>query len=163
MFTRILVAVDESAPAPVAVELGAELAAKFGAQLALINVTHPPVPLATIDLPMYDIEPPAERIRRATELLGKIRMFVPAGINVEELVAEGIPAVKIVDAARDWSADLIIVGTHGRHGVSRLILGSTAEAVARKAGCPVLVARETKGSSRSNTDRCEIVEADLQG
>src|SRR5690349_21638051 len=105
MFTRILVAVDESAPAAVAVELGAELAVKLRAQLALINVTHPPVPVAAIDLPIHDIEPPGERIGRATQLLERIRMMVPAAISVEELVAEGAPAAKIVDAARDWRAD----------------------------------------------------------
>lgn len=61
--------------------------------------------------------------------------------EVETHVRVGAPSDEIVKLAAEVGADMIVVGTHGRKGVTRLILGSVAEAVVRKAGCPVLVAR----------------------
>lgn len=54
---------------------------------------------------------------------------------------EGKPPDEIVIAAQEWSADLIVIGTHGRRGQQRLLVGSTAAAVIRRAWCPVLAAR----------------------
>jgi nucleotide-binding universal stress UspA family protein len=58
-----------------------------------------------------------------------------------EFIHVGKTATEIVKAAKDWSADLIVIGSHGRGGVDRLLLGSVAEAVMRHAACPVLVVR----------------------
>ncbi|MFN8515911.1 MAG: universal stress protein [Thermomicrobiales bacterium] len=60
---------------------------------------------------------------------------------METLLREGAPASDIVAAAQEWQADLIVVGTHGRGGLGRLVLGSVAESVLRDAPCPVLVVR----------------------
>lgn len=151
MLSRILIAVDDTAPAAVAVNAGVELAAKLGAELALVHVMQPPIPIAMIEGAVYDAEPLDEREQRARELLAKIRQTLPVSLQVESMTTEGYPANQIVEAAREWNADLIIVGTHGRHGVSRFILGSTAEAVMRRAHCAVLVARETsQASSKEN-------------
>jgi nucleotide-binding universal stress UspA family protein len=57
----------------------------------------------------------------------------------EAIMREGVAPVEIIAAAKEWKADLIIVGSHNRGRFSRLILGSTAEAVVRGANCPVLV------------------------
>ncbi len=54
----------------------------------------------------------------------------------------GDPAASITDAARDWQADLVVIGSHGREGVDRIVLGSVARGVARKAPCPVLIVRK---------------------
>jgi nucleotide-binding universal stress UspA family protein len=54
---------------------------------------------------------------------------------------EGKPADEVIAAAREWTAELIVLGTHGRSGVARAVLGSTAEAVVRHAPCPVVVVR----------------------
>jgi universal stress protein A len=53
----------------------------------------------------------------------------------------GKPAAEIVNAAKEWPADVIVIGSHGRAGVTRVLLGSVAEAVMRHAPCPVLVVR----------------------
>jgi nucleotide-binding universal stress UspA family protein len=58
--------------------------------------------------------------------------------GIEYLLADGIPAEEIVKVASDRGCDLIVMGTHGRTGVGRLLLGSVAEEVMRKAPCPVL-------------------------
>jgi nucleotide-binding universal stress UspA family protein len=61
--------------------------------------------------------------------------------SVLEFLPVGDPSIEIVKAAREWPADLIVIGSHGRQGVSRMLLGSVAEAVTRHAPCPVLVIR----------------------
>ena len=58
-----------------------------------------------------------------------------------EFVVTGTPADEIVKAAKAWSADLIVIGTHGRGGVQRALLGSVADGVMRNAPCPVLIIR----------------------
>jgi universal stress protein A len=63
---------------------------------------------------------------------------VPAS-TAWQFLREGKPADEILAAAREWEADVIVIGTHGRSGVSRLVLGSTADLVVRHAPCPVLV------------------------
>jgi universal stress protein A len=65
------------------------------------------------------------------------------GINGETIVKAGPAAQTIVDVAVSAGAELVVVGTHGRTGVSRLTLGSTAESVIRSAACSVLVVRLT--------------------
>ena len=64
-----------------------------------------------------------------------------AGFEVNTSVREGDPRTVILDCATDWKADLIVVGSHGRKGVTRFVLGSVSEAVARYAHCSVEIAR----------------------
>ncbi len=66
---------------------------------------------------------------------------VPAGVRVERHVGEGDPAGEILRAAQAVKADLIVMGSHGRTGLSRLLMGSVAEQIVRKAPCPVLTVR----------------------
>jgi nucleotide-binding universal stress UspA family protein len=63
------------------------------------------------------------------------------GVTVEYRVAEGEPATQIINQARALGSNLIVMGTHGRTGIGRLLLGSVAEAVLRRAPCPVLTLR----------------------
>ncbi len=64
-----------------------------------------------------------------------------AGVTTEEVVLEGHAAEAIIDCAIDWQSDLIILGSHGKRGVSRFLIGSTASSVASHAPCSVLVVR----------------------
>lgn len=68
--------------------------------------------------------------------------FRDAGLKVQTLVAEGIPAEVIVHKADEYDVDLIAMGTHGRSGLAHLLLGSTAERVVQHAPCPVLTVRQ---------------------
>ena len=63
------------------------------------------------------------------------------GLSVEVVARQGDPATTIVEEARDWQADLIVVGSHGRTGIQRLLLGSVAQAVVSRASCSVEVVR----------------------
>ena len=64
-----------------------------------------------------------------------------AGFDASTSVREGDPKMVILDCATDWRADLIVVGSHGRKGLTRFVLGSVSEAVARHAHCSVAIVR----------------------
>jgi len=64
-----------------------------------------------------------------------------AGFQAETALEKGDVRLRIIDAAAEWNADLIVLGSHGRSGIPRLLLGSVAEFVARNAGCSVEVVR----------------------
>jgi hypothetical protein len=83
------------------------------------------------------------------EIRAQLRSFIESGVRdadvsavrVNAHVYPGFPATEILKLAEDMRADLIVVGTHGRVGVKRLLMGSVAEEVMREARCPVLVMR----------------------
>ncbi len=77
------------------------------------------------------------------ELWGRLRRFEDAGhgVRVEPVLTEGSPVAEILRAAEESHSDLIVMGTRGRTGLGRAILGSVAESVIRAAACPVLIAK----------------------
>ncbi|MDX2052420.1 MAG: universal stress protein [Polyangiaceae bacterium] len=90
----------------------------------------------------------AEKVRRYAE--GKVAELTDAGglQRVVTHVALGAPAEQLAQLASDLESDMLVVGTHGRRGVERLLLGSVAEGVVRMASCPVLVVRGKEPESR---------------
>ena len=139
-FRRILVAVDESAFAARAADVGFELARSLGVELALIHVVDPSLVAAPESgIPAGELVALAQQDgKRLLAAFGQRAALQPAPL---EFIHVGKPAAEIVKAAKDWPADLIVIGSHGRGGVQRLLLGSVAEAVMRHAACPVLVVR----------------------
>jgi len=85
------------------------------------------------------LEPESYRQR----LLDDLRQAVPppAGVAVEYLVAGGDPAAEVAQVAAQRGSDLIVMGTHGRTGLGRLLMGSIAEKVVRLAPCPILITK----------------------
>ena len=137
MYRRILIAVDSSAPAQIAAHSGLQLAKTLGSHVALVTVLAPaPAVVANIDSAERES---SEHWKEAEQLLHRLS----TGYKVEHFITDGATGDEIVLAAKSWHADLIVIGTHSRQGLSRLLLGSTAEHVVRHAPCPVLVARET--------------------
>jgi len=67
-----------------------------------------------------------------------------AGLTVEEVIVHGEAAAEIVRVARERDVDLIVISSHGRTGLGRILFGSTAEAVVRHASCPVLVLKPSQ-------------------
>lgn len=145
MYKRILVAIDGSANAANALEQAAALAGGLSASLRLIHVVDmglmPYGPEIGIDIDAL-LE---ARYAAAEKVLGDARDSVQAtGVAVEtKLVDTALPtmhvATKIAEAAASWPADLVVLGTHGRRGVERWLLGSVAEGVARRSTVPVLL------------------------
>ena len=143
-FHKILIAVDSEPIAVRAVDVGAELASALRAEIALINVVESALgyPADTGGVPPGEILALAKQ--DAKKLISNLRRHLSAETIVMELVPVGSPATEIVRAANDWSADMIVLGSHGRKGMQRALLGSVAEAVMRQARCPVLVIRASE-------------------
>jgi nucleotide-binding universal stress UspA family protein len=151
---RILVPVDFSTPSRAALDYAAEIATKLGATVDVIHVWQLPgfVPLGSGmsgagvgELAMTDM------IRQSAEeaLAGFVDEARKRNVVVGSArTLAGAPTHAIVDAARAGNYDLIVVGTHGRTGLPRVLLGSVAENVVRHAHCPVLAVRPQSVTSR---------------
>jgi nucleotide-binding universal stress UspA family protein len=147
MFRKVLVATDLSDASQPALRAGLELARRFGAAVNVIYVTMPPYPSNHWYVPhigddaemLHAISAREQEAARAT--LDRTVSEIVAGdpsLAVTAEIKTGVPADVILETAEAIGADLIVVGTHGRHGVERLLLGSVAERVSRKARCSVL-------------------------
>ena len=136
-WNRILVPTDFSDTSMAAVRQGVDLARNSGAELLLLYVIPEVATEFPIELDAQVLE--AERDRVLALLAPSVRTAVRADV----VVCQGAPAQEIVRCAEERDVDVIVMGTHGRGGVSHLILGSVAEQVIRMAPCPVLVVRNT--------------------
>ncbi|HTC85164.1 MAG TPA: universal stress protein [Candidatus Acidoferrum sp.] len=135
----ILLATDLTAHSRRATDQAIEFATTFAARLLIVNVLDGPAgrPLTG----RGPIRPVEEREARAVQARDVVQRARAAGARATFLVWEGEPGDGILGAADAERADLIIVGTRGRSGVSRSILGSISDHVIRHARCPVLVVR----------------------
>ncbi len=147
MFNKILVCIDGSENALKAAEAACELAKKFDSKVTLIDV-YTPVPaysshLAAIEVaPVYEEFDPAveQRMHDTVEhRTGKI--FTDAGLKYDTRREIGHPVDKIVDAAANENADLIVMGSRGLGDFQRFLLGSVSDGVLHHAHCPVLIIR----------------------
>jgi nucleotide-binding universal stress UspA family protein len=141
----ILLPTDFSDCGNYALSYAASLARTFKASIICLNVIEPIVPTVgysgmTEPLPIADI---AEQLEDSAEReLPKLAECEEcAGLDIEEMVAHGEAAAEIVRVAKERSVDLIVISSHGRTGLGRILFGSTAEAVVRHASCPVLVVK----------------------
>lgn len=143
---RILVAVDFSALSRKAVDYAAAFSRQFDAELSLVHVIqlYPLLP----EMAPVDIEP----VQDAQANLDELKATVGHGINCQTFVRTGDPQAELINTAKELGADLIVIGTHGRTGLARVMLGGTAEKVVRHAGCPVLVVRESERDFVSESD-----------
>jgi nucleotide-binding universal stress UspA family protein len=145
----ILVPTDFSECGNYALSYAASLARNFQSTIICVHVIEPIVPTVgysgmTEPLPMADIseqlEDSAER-----ELPKLAECEDCAGLEIEELIVHGEAASEIVRVANERAVDLIVISSHGRTGLGRILFGSTAEAVVRHANCPVLVVKPVSG------------------
>jgi nucleotide-binding universal stress UspA family protein len=140
-FRKILVAVDESEFAARAADVGFDLARSLGAEVAIIHVVDPAVDAYAPEGGIRASELVALAQQDGKRLLAAFAQRAALQPAPLEFIHVGKPAAEIVKGAKDWRADLIVIGSHGRGRVERLLLGSVAEAVMRHAVCPVLVVR----------------------
>ena len=141
----ILLPTDFSECAESALEYAADFARQSGARLLCLHVVEPTVPVVGYG-PVVEPLPPADvggRLEEAAadELPRLAAREECAGLEVEEVLARGEAAAEIVRVARERGADLIVISSHGRTGLGRMLFGSTAESVVRHAHCPVLVVK----------------------
>jgi nucleotide-binding universal stress UspA family protein len=130
----ILCPTDFSAPSRAAVATAESLAREFDARVIVMHVVSPPPAMMAEGLLMYPAEHEPETMRHS---LDDVKPEDP-NVEFEHVFVEGEPVPEILRVAEDRHCDLIVLGTHGRRGVGRLLLGSVAEQVIRRAPCPVL-------------------------
>ncbi len=139
----ILFPTDFSQGARAAMDHAVSLAKDYQAKLILLYVIQDisiaewyiPSSLSVTDL-IEDMQKSAwkEMDKWAAEVSSTVK-------EVEKMVVRGVPFVEIIKTAKEKSADLVVIGTHGRTGIDHMLFGSTAEKVVRKASCPVLTVR----------------------
>ena len=137
-YHKILFATDFSPASDAGLKYATSLARDSGATLIILHVEELPLPYAGGEMylaqPMY----PNPEIRKMLDAV------VPPdkSVRFEHRLVLGIAAEDIVRTANEEHADLIVIGTHGRTGLRRVMMGSVAEAVMRHASCPVLTLKE---------------------
>jgi nucleotide-binding universal stress UspA family protein len=140
--TRILVPTDFSVDADAAFRYARELAEVFHAELHLFHVVDDPLAAGMWSADVYTAEIAGLRVNLMQDAEKRVKDAVPPNTKrVSTEVRIGLPFKQIVEAARDWRADLIVMGTHGRTGLAHAVMGSVAERVLRQAPCPVLTLR----------------------
>ncbi|WP_435359163.1 universal stress protein [Haloarchaeobius sp. DFWS5] len=143
MADHVLVAYDDSPQADHALELALR---EFGdaGRLTVLTIIDPAEAgyKRTLSLPNYPEEWYERAQEEATVRLDDAKARAATeGITVESEVVVGRPARQVVEYADEHDCDHIVMGSHGRSGVSRILLGSVAETVIRQADCPVTVVR----------------------
>jgi universal stress protein A len=145
-FRRILVPLDFSPPSDRALLYAKALATEFTAPLELLHVIEDrlmagpwPTEVYLGELPRIRENLVKEAERRLAETIESLANY---GIKSTGQVLIGSPSQVIIEQADATNADLIVMGTHGRTGITHLLIGSVAERVIRHARCPVFVVRE---------------------
>lgn len=135
----LLFATDFSDSATAAVPVARALAQDYGARLVLLHV----VPLETIPSEVLVMPTDLGAFEQELEALARSLEGRELKHAIETVVREGDPSTEILRVAAETKSDLIVMGSHGRSGLRRLLLGSVAEMVMRQAPCPVLVVKTT--------------------
>jgi nucleotide-binding universal stress UspA family protein len=140
---QILVPIDFSDCSLDALEYAVQVARRSNASIRLLHVLEPVAYGLDFVLPHVREQ---EELRKlvSTRLTELVKALSGAQVQADVQLHGGIPADSILEAAQKMSADLIVMGTHGRRGLSHTLSGSVAEAVLRRASCPVLMVRSPK-------------------
>jgi nucleotide-binding universal stress UspA family protein len=141
---RILHPTDFSPASGAAFTKALEMAKANRAELLVVHVLTPAVPLMAdgyLSPKMYEDIESAARAQAQTSLDRLLARAKKARVRTKGMLAEGVPHERITRLARSKRADLIVMGTHGRTGLAKFILGSVAGRVVSAASCPVLTVR----------------------
>ena len=142
---RILVAMDDSRFSQAAIETVIEQARPHDTDVRVLHVVESPPLLVAREMGGYDpaLETAFESQKQNAEalVLKAAELLRARGLKVAATLEVGDPKSKILDVAEEWRADLIVVGSHGRRGFERFLMGSVSDAVARHAKCSVQIVR----------------------
>ena len=145
----ILATLDFSPVADAVLAQAVAMSERLGARLWLIHVAAPEPEFVG-----YEAGPQTVRDQRANELREEHRTLQhradelrARGLDVTALLIQGHPIEKIVEEANRLGVGMIVMGSHGRSGLARLVLGSVSEGVMRRAPCPVLIVPALRGGA----------------
>jgi len=148
VYSKILVATDGSELATQAVKTGVQLASELKASLTIVSVTEPLPPIDAAAQAEIGVKDPFAKYEQVVErgalqsLAVAQQLATEAGVDCETIhVKDSYPAIGIVQTAESCSADLIVMASHGRRGLTKLLLGSVTNEVLVKSKVPVLVCR----------------------
>jgi universal stress protein A len=145
LINRILIPIDFSEVSLQALDYAVELGKPFGTELVAVHVVEPIYYATPADVygPSANLGMLLEEQQRvAAEQLAELEeRLMKRGATIETVLESGVPYQKIIEAAEQRKVDLVVMATHGRTGLSHLLLGSVAERVVRSAACPVLTVR----------------------
>lgn len=153
MFKRILVPLDGSAPARAGLDQALALAKSEGARLRLMHVVDEHALMQGME-PAFNVgELLATLAEEGRKLLADAAAIAHRrGVKADAVLYElriGRVADRIIREAKNWRADLIIMGTHGRRGLGRLVMGSDAESVLRESPVPLLLVKDRGGRRKA--------------
>jgi nucleotide-binding universal stress UspA family protein len=140
---KILVPTDFSTLGQTALETATALARDRKGKLLIVHAEEPPVAYGGGELYYGIAEPSREELRRMLEEV----IPTDPSVEYEHRLLVGAPAAAIIHLAEKEAVDMIVMPTHGRTGLLRLLMGSVAEEVVRKAKCPVLTVKAAKAVS----------------
>ena len=141
MYKKIPVPLDREAGAEVALPVAADLAKSDGTVIRLMYVAPTPSAIVAEGRVIAYADQESDRLQHLGMVYLREAAHQLAGLPVEYAVRFGEPAEEILEEAREFGADLVVMATHGRSGVARLMLGSVAEAVLRRSEVPVVLVR----------------------
>jgi nucleotide-binding universal stress UspA family protein len=144
---KILVPTDFSHTGDAALSYATSLAKDNGGRLLIVHAEEPPLAYGGGEM-YYGIPEPTTE-----ELLKMLHDVKPADstVPIEYRLITGDPVNAMVRLAQDEAVDLIVLGSHGRTGLTRALMGSVAEGIVRKAQCPVLVCKQTADKTATAT------------
>jgi nucleotide-binding universal stress UspA family protein len=145
MYRRALVPLDGSPLAEGILPFILQIAGPLDLDVILVRVMPPIMPQATEGTRHFMVDDVAARLTEARAYLASVAAHLrEQGVRATTDARHGEPVTELVDAARETGADLIAMTTHSRSGFGRLLLGSVAEAVLRRAEIPVVMMRLTE-------------------
>lgn len=141
---KILFPTDFSENSNYALDYALELSKKFGARLCILHVIHELIDTTGYYIPNISLDQlQRDLVKGAEEMMGKIiREKVGDFKDYETMNIIGLPHIEIMNVAKEKDIDMIVMGTHGRSGIDRVLFGSVAEKVVKKSPCPVLTVRK---------------------
>lgn len=153
VFERILAATDFSPASQPALDEAQRLARECGATLTILHAYQVPALASVPEAPpgvyppsLYDDFARAVKASEASRLQSAVARARAGGIDARGLLREGLPDEEILAAAESEKADLLVLGTHGRRGPSRLLMGSVAARVVSRSTRPVMTVRAAADS-----------------
>jgi nucleotide-binding universal stress UspA family protein len=155
----IVVPLDGSRFAEAALPVAREVATALGGHLLLVQAVEPPEAAGVPDLHYAQFDPEAE-LAAATDYLQRLQAEERAAGRTAEIVAHvGLPGALIPEVARSYRAALVVMATHGRSGLSRLVMGSVADATLRQGGTPLLLVRPPEAEASGTTATITVAAA----
>lgn len=138
-YQKILIAVDSSAFSMSAAKKGFELAHQLNATIGLIYVIDRNKESVNVEIGITPEQSQTILLQQAEENISQLIKMYDGVDQIMRFTPEGFPRKEIINTAKEWGADLIVMGTHGRTGLTHLLVGSVAEYVIKHAGVPVMV------------------------